>query len=436
MADGGFDDFGWRPTTVDLGEGGGGVTKGWESIGGAFNPSVEAPGGQAATFEQNAAGKAAFNPNEHWSAFDAFMGKAIPAATTAVLGGGLGAAFAGAGAGAGGLVGGAEGGLGAVGGGSLAGGELAGGGLDLVGGATGGLGGVPSGFAGGGGGDITGAPDITGAGGGTSFIDATTPTVPLSPETMQVLGISPAEFAGGGESSFTLPETGATGAGFVPGGGDAGFAGGADGGLGGVGGGSMASDPDYLQKAAALWKKLGISPGTALQLGMAGKNALTTPKLPEAAKTLQNQAGPGAQAAMQVIQSGGQGSPAWAAQKQSIDAGIDQQVQEQTQAIMQNAVNSGMGADSQVVVQQVNKLKTQLETQRQALYAQAQQQNVQSALQSLGIQDAALANVANAQFRQSDEAKASASATAQNALMLQALSRGTQKQPETAETDG
>lgn len=371
-------------------------------------------------------------------AAEAGLGSALAAGafTEGAAGAGLAAGLGGAGEAAlgAGLVGGAEG---ALGGGELAG--AAGG--DLLGGAGGGAaGGVGSGLAGPGaveanaalglggqaatGGATAALPGGAPAGGG-QFLDATVPTAALSPETASVLGISD---AGAG---FSLPEVGSTGTGFVPGGGDAGFAGGADGGLGGVGGGEFAADggglngTEFLSQAQKKLKELGLSPATAAMLGISGVNALTTPKLPGAAKTLQDQAGPGAQQAQAVIQSGGTGSPAWQSQKASIDATIDQQIQEQTQAIMQNAVNSGQGPDSQVTVQQVNKLKTQLETQRQTLYAQAQGQNVQAALSSLGIQDQALSQVANAQFAGSNEAKASAAATAQNALMLQALSRQT-----------
>lgn len=303
------------------------------------------------------------------------------------------------------------------------------------------------------------AGEVETAGGGPQFLDATTPTMNLSPEVMQQLGIAPQGFepgfalpemaasgagiapemmqllnlGGGFESGFALPEVGSTGAGFLPGAAEAGFSGaGAESGFAGNAGAGMsvdgAFDPSsFATQALQQLKKLGLSPATLAQLGISGINALRTPKLPGAAKSLQDQATPGAAQAQAVIQSGGQGSPAWAAQKSSIDATIDQQMQEQMQAILQQAQNSGMGPDSNVTVQQMNKAKTQLETQRQTLYAQAQGQNVQAALSSLGIQDQALAQVANAQFKSSEEAKANASATAQNALMLQALSRGAQQ---------
>lgn len=194
-------------------------------------------------------------------------------------------------------------------------------------------------------------------------------------------------------------------------------------------------DPTKTPGAMGQIKKtlndLGLSPATAAMLGISGAQALSTPKLPAAANTLSNIAGPGATAASATIQSGGTSSPAWATQKASIDATIDQQIQQQTEAMVQQAVNSGQGADSQVVQQQVNKLKNDLETQRQTLYAQAQQQNVTAALSELGISDQALSSIASTQFSQDNQAKSAAASTAQNALILQALSK---QQPAAANT--
>lgn len=249
------------------------------------------------------------------------------------------------------------------------------------------------------------------------FIDATTPTGTLTPETAQLLGVngtggfdstnvggftdgvslSPGGYS---ESIPTVPDTGPMD---IPGGG-----------AGGGGG--------YLDQASQLLKKLGLSPVSAGLLGVSGLQALTKPKTPDAANTLRGSATQGSQQANSVIQSGGQASPAWTSQKASIDASIDQQLQQQTQAIMQQAQNSGQGGKSQVTVQQINALKTKLETQRQQLYAQAQGQNVQAALQQLGISDQALSGVAAAQYKASQDARSSAGQTAALALQLQALS--------------
>lgn len=251
-----------------------------------------------------------------------------------------------------------------------------------------------------------------------AFIDATTPTAGLSPETAQLLGVNGTggfdstnvgqftegvSLAPGGGSADGIPTVPDTGPIDIP-----------DAGAGGSGG--------YLDQSSQLLKKLGLSPASAGLLGVSAIQGLTKPKTPAAANSLSGSATQGAQQAQSVIQSGGQASPAWTSQKSSIDATIDQQLQQQTQAILQQAQNSGQGADSQVTVQQINKLKTQLETQRQTLYAQAQGQNVQAALQQLGISDQALSGVAASQYKASQDARSSAGQTAALALQLQALS--------------
>jgi hypothetical protein len=162
------------------------------------------------------------------------------------------------------------------------------------------------------------------------------------------------------------------------------------------------------------------NPAQAAMLGLAAKNALTQPKLPSALQTVQGNAGPAADAAQAIIQSGGTSSPIWQSQKASIDASIDQQLQDQTAAIQQNAANTGQAG--MVVQQQINQIKENLETQRQQLYAQAQQQNVNNAVSELTGANQSLTAVANTQLAQSEEAQQSASQTAQLALMLSQMS--------------
>lgn len=253
---------------------------------------------------------------------------------------------------------------------------------------------------------------------GTSILSSASPTLGLDPATAAALGIESSVLPTGAVESAT---------GVMPGGaptfgeGAGGFPGEPTGQWGGPTG--METGGGALDSAAAWLKKLGLTPATAALLGISGVQALSKPKLPDAAKTLQGTAGPGAQAATGVIQSGGTSGPAWATQKASIDATIDQQVKEQIQAMLQQAQNSGQGADSQVTQQQANKIKNQAETMRQQMYAQAQAQNVQAALQQLGISDAALTNVANTQFQQSAQARQGAAQTASLALMLSALGK-------------
>lgn len=266
------------------------------------------------------------------------------------------------------------------------------------------------------------------------FLDATVPTAMLDPSTAQALGITSSPQAGGLDASFSNSVG-------VPPGGMGGPPAGADYSAytgetptdmldpvpdqtirpEDVAGGKT---PGTLDSINAALRKVGLSPATAGLLGISGIQALSKPKTPQASRTLEGSATAGSAQANSVLQSGGQSSPAWQSQKTSIDATIDQQLQQQTQAILQQAQNSGQGADSQVTIQQINKLKTQLETQRQTLYAQAQGQNVQAALQQLGISDQALSGVAAAQYKASQDARNSAGQTAQMALMLQALSRG------------
>lgn len=265
------------------------------------------------------------------------------------------------------------------------------------------------------------------------MLNASAPLTALDPTTAAALGITDATLPVGQGISGAVEAGSATG--FAPGGADTGiFVPGTDysiytGGtptdvpnpLPDVTGGGADVSGGILDAGSAMLKKLGLTPATAALLGISGVQAFSSPEIPAAAKKLQAGAGPAADAASSVIQSGGTSSASWGAQKASIDASIDQQIKEQSEAMLQQAVNSGQGADSQVTLQQINKLKTQLETQRQNLYAQAQAQNVQVAVQSLGISDQALAQVAQAQFAESNQAKSSASETAKMALMLQAL---------------
>lgn len=276
-----------------------------------------------------------------------------------------------------------------------------------------------------------------------AFLDATTPVASLDPSTAAALGITDSGTAGGLDASFN------NAVGVSPGGVDTGiFNPGQD---SSIYTGAQPTDmtdpvpdqtikpedvtggktPGVMDNVNAALKKVGLNPATAGLLGISGIQALTKPKTPQASRTLEGTSTTGSQQAQAVIQSGGQSSPAWDSQKQSIDATIDQQIQQQSQAILQQAQNSGQGADSQVTVQQINKLKTQLEAQRQTLYAQAQGQNVQAALSQLGISDQALSGVAAAQYKASQDARSSAANTAQMALMLQALSRGSGSQTPT-----
>jgi hypothetical protein len=159
---------------------------------------------------------------------------------------------------------------------------------------------------------------------------------------------------------------------------------------------------------------------TAGLLGISGFNALHQPKLPSADTTALNAAGPAVQSAEAVINTGGTGTPEWTSQKQSIDATIDQQIQQQTQAIMQAAANSGQGTqNSGIVQQQIAQMTQNANVQRQQLYAQAQQQNVNNAISELTGSNQVLTSIGQTQLAQQQEAQQAAQQTAELALLLQ-----------------
>jgi hypothetical protein len=159
---------------------------------------------------------------------------------------------------------------------------------------------------------------------------------------------------------------------------------------------------------------------TAGLLGLSLKSALTRPKLPNADTTASNAATTAVEGATSVIQSGGTATPEWASQKASIDATINQQIQQQTEAIQQAAASSGEGtANSGIVQQQIAQMTQNANVQRQNLYAQAQSQNVSAALSELSGGDSVLTSIGNTQLQQSEEAQQLAAQTAELALLLQ-----------------
>src|SRR5208337_1423385 len=154
--------------------------------------------------------------------------------------------------------------------------------------------------------------------------------------------------------------------------------------------------------------------GTAGLLGLSLKSALTQPKLPTASTTASNSATQAVQGANSVIQSGGTATPQWSSQKATIDASINQQIQQQSEAIMQAAASSGEGnQNSGIVQQQIAQMTANVNVQRQQAYAQAQQQNVQAALSELAGGDQTLTSIGNMQLAQSEEAQQLAAQTAE-----------------------
>jgi hypothetical protein len=168
------------------------------------------------------------------------------------------------------------------------------------------------------------------------------------------------------------------------------------------------------------WLESPKNAATAGLLGLSAKNALTTPKLSAASQAAEANAAAEAKGALPVIQSGGTASPEWGSQKASIDATVDNQIKQQTQAIMQAAASSGEGGqNSGIVQQQIAAMTQQANLQRQQLYAQAQAQNVQQAVSEISGGDSTLTTIGNTQLQQSQEAQQLASQTAEMALLLQ-----------------
>lgn len=254
------------------------------------------------------------------------------------------------------------------------------------------------------------SPSGTG-GSGNGFLSATSPTDigSLSPDLAQSLGIDTSGstlsdpaigFNGsfGGDGSLVDPMF-SEDPGMLASMNDAGT------GFGSGGLGDWFSNPKNLST-------LGL-------LGLSGANALSKPKLPGFANDAGGAAEANLAAAEKVIGGGGAASPNWAGQKASIDASIDQQLKDQSAALQQAAVNSGMGnQNSGVVQQQIATLKQKLEGQRQALYEQAQAQNVQQAIQELTSSNSVLMGLANLQLQQQEQARAAAGQTAELALLL------------------
>jgi hypothetical protein len=229
----------------------------------------------------------------------------------------------------------------------------------------------------------------------------------LSPDVAQTLGVAPDTGAPAIDS--------AGGGGVVTGGGGSPF---------------MDTPYDVPDSAAQTfgsetmdWLK---NPKNLATLGLLGNSAMTAlnpPKLPGAAQTALSAAGPAVQEALATIKSGGTGTPLWSQQKASIDASIDQQLQQESEALQQAAANAGEGdpKNSAVVVQQINALKDKMETQRQQLYLQAQQQNVNAALAELTGGNQVLESIAQMQLAQDEAARNAANETARLALMLQSM---------------
>jgi hypothetical protein len=164
------------------------------------------------------------------------------------------------------------------------------------------------------------------------------------------------------------------------------------------------------------------NPKNAMTAGMMGLSlgtSLLGPKLPSAGQTALNAAGPAVGQAQAILASGGMSGPAWSQQKASIDQSIAQQLAQAEAQIRQNAATAGQGtANSGLVQQQIAQLKSQLEMQRQQMYEQAAQANVQTAVAELTGGDQTLSAIAQMQLAQTTQARQQAALLAQLAAQL------------------
>lgn len=117
-------------------------------------------------------------------------------------------------------------------------------------------------------------------------------------------------------------------------------------------------------------------------------------------------------------------------QRTAIDSGINRQVKEAVEALKQRAVNSGMGADSMVTQDAINKVTENAEGLRQQMYMQQAQQNISNAISEWGEankQDIAIQSmVAQIEMQNSHDSQALNTSIAQSIAWLVAMgnSRG------------
>lgn len=160
---------------------------------------------------------------------------------------------------------------------------------------------------------------------------------------------------------------------------------------------------------AATWGSYLKSPKGALTAASTAAGLyglLNKPQLPGAAKTALNAAGPATAQAQAMISSGGMAGQLWQNQKGAIDAQIDQQIADFSRALQQQGVNSGMGGqNSEVIQRQIAEMKSRLNVQRESMYVQAAQQNVNNAVAELTGGNQTLMGIANLQFQEDQAAQ-------------------------------
>ncbi|MBA0083364.1 MAG: hypothetical protein HRJ53_00040, partial [Acidobacteria bacterium Pan2503] len=172
------------------------------------------------------------------------------------------------------------------------------------------------------------------------------------------------------------------------------------------------ADPTGAADKPGFWSQMGKTLKTpkgaltAASLAMPLYGLMKGAQLPGAAKTALGASGPAVAQAQATISAGGMAGPLWNQQKAGIDAQINQQLQDFSRQIQQNAANSGQGgANSDVVQQQIASMRTRLEAQRQQMYMAAAQQNVTNAVAELTGGNQTLMALANLQFQEDRQAQ-------------------------------
>lgn len=265
----------------------------------------------------------------------------------------------------------------------------------------------------------TAAADALGADAASTFLPATgvTTASQLSPDLAASLGIQGAADGGLATGAAALPAGAATADVTTPVISSTDLAAGASSADLGI------APSSGLDDVAATLKKLGLTPASAAMLGISGAQALSKPKLPGSYNTLQANAGAQLPQEQAIINSGGTAAPQWASQKQAIDAQYDQMLQQQTEALKQTLASSGQGGSNSAVIQQkIAQLTQTINQQRQQAYLQAQQANVNQAIQLMTGNNNILSGIGATQLQQSTAAQQTAAQTAELALLLQSRS--------------
>lgn len=164
---------------------------------------------------------------------------------------------------------------------------------------------------------------------------------------------------------------------------------------------------------------------STLGLGASAYSFLHKPSLPDAAKQAYGVSAQAVKQAQTVIASGGMGTPLWNTQKQAIDAQIDQQISNMTRAIQQNAQNSGMGGSNSAAVQaMISDATGRLNAQRQQMYDQVLQNNVQNAVAELTGGNQTLMSIAQLQWQEDQYAQQLAASIANSTSKLYSVLPG------------